>query len=553
MAAADQGQARTRRYDVVTIFPDYFRALDLSLIGRARQDHLLELRVHDLRDWTHDRHRTVDDTPVGGGAGMVMRPDVWGRALDAVLDLSAPGTDPLATTAPGAAAPLLAGGGIEPGPGGAGAAPAGPGRTELPAPAGPHGAGAVGTPTQAASTGTVGAPTQAAGTGTDAPQRGRTVLVIPTPAGDVLTQRVVEDLAGAEHLVLACGRYEGIDSRVAEHYCARGVEVRELSVGDYVLNGGEAAALVVIEAVARLLPGVLGNPDSVVEESHGAAGLLEHEVYTRPTTWRNLAVDPVLLSGDHGRIARARRDQALTRTARRRPDMVSALDAADLDAADRARLAALGWVVPVGCAHPVPVGLRAAGVEDAQSLAALAARTFPDACPPFLGEDQVAEHIATHLTAERFSSWAADPRVLLTLASLGRAVPPGADVPAPGEVVGYSALILERRDGGRLPEGLDARPSCVQVGDTDLVAELSKVYVDARLRGSGLAAALLERALHQARQAGATLLWLGTHTGNRRAQKTYRRAGFTVVGTRSYDVGGRACRDVVMVRRLPDR
>ena len=553
MAVADQGQVRTRHYDVVTIFPDYFRALDLSLIGRARQDHLLELRVHDLRDWTHDRHRTVDDTPVGGGAGMVMRPDVWGRALDAVLDLPAPGTDPLTTTAPGGAAHLLAGDGIEPGSGGAGAAPVGPGRTELPAPAGPHGAKAVGAPTQAAGTGTVGAPTQAAGTGTDTPQRGRTVLVIPTPAGDVLTQRVVEDLAGAEHLVLACGRYEGIDSRVAEHYRARGVEVRELSVGDYVLNGGEAAALVVIEAVARLLPGVLGNPDSVVEESHGAAGLLEHEVYTRPTTWRNLAVDPVLLSGDHGRIARARRDQALTRTARRRPDMVSALDAAALDAADRARLAALGWVVPVGCAHPVPVGLRAAGVEDAQSLAALAARTFPDACPPFLDEDQVAEHIATHLTAERFSSWAADPRVLLTLASLGRAVPPGADVPAPEEVVGYSALILERRDGGRLPEGLDARPSCVQVGDTDLVAELSKVYVDARLRGSGLAAALLERALHQARQAGATLLWLGTHTGNRRAQKTYRRAGFTVVGTRSYDVGGRACRDVVMVHRLPDR
>ena len=379
------------------------------------------------------------------------------------------------------------------------------------------------------------------------------MLVIPTPAGDVLTQRVVEDLAGAEHLVLACGRYEGIDSRVAEHYRARGVEVRELSVGDYVLNGGEAAALVVIEAVARLLPGVLGNPDSVVEESHGTDGLLEHEVYTRPTTWRNLAVDPVLLSGDHGRIARARRDQALTRTARRRPDMVSALDAAALDAADRARLAALGWVVPVGCAHPVPVGLRAAGVEDAQCLAALAARTFPDACPPFLSEDRVAEHIATHLTAERFSSWAADPRVLLTLASLGCVVPPGADVPAPEEVVGYSALILERRDGGRLPEGLDARPSCVQAGDTDLVAELSKVYVDARLRGSGLAAALLERALHQARQAGATLLWLGTHTGNRRAQKAYRRAGFTVVGTRSYDVGGRACRDVVMVRRLLDR
>ncbi|WP_159798593.1 tRNA (guanosine(37)-N1)-methyltransferase TrmD [Puerhibacterium puerhi] len=251
------------RIDVVTIFPDYLAALDLSLVGKARQAGLLDLRVHDLRDWTTDRHRTVDDTPFGGGAGMVMRPDVWGRALDDVL-------------------------------------------------------------------------------GDDGH------LVIPTPSGEVFTQRHAEALAGEGHLVVACGRYEGIDARVAERYRAAGRRVSELSIGDYVLNGGEVAALVMIEAVGRLLPGVVGNPASLVEESHGAAGLLEYPVYTKPPAWEDLDVPDVLLSGHHARIDRWRRDRALERTAERRPDMLAALDVAALDKHDLRLLDALGWRVVGG-------------------------------------------------------------------------------------------------------------------------------------------------------------------------------------------------------------
>ncbi|MDU0348228.1 tRNA (guanosine(37)-N1)-methyltransferase TrmD, partial [Actinomyces sp. MRS3W] len=212
--------------DVVTIFPDYLRVLDLSLIGRAAADGLLDLRVHDLRDWTHDRHRTVDDTPLGGGAGMVMKPDVWGAVLDEVLARPLPEAGPR------------------------------PESSSNPRPE----------PASAAES--------------------RRVLVIPTPSGQVFTQRTAEDLAGADQIVFACGRYEGIDARVAEHYAAAGIQVRELSIGDYVLNGGEAAALVMIEAIARLRPGVLGNPDSIVEESHTGDGLLEYPVYTRPVSWR---------------------------------------------------------------------------------------------------------------------------------------------------------------------------------------------------------------------------------------------------------------------------
>ncbi len=246
------------RIDVVSIFPEYLAPLELSLVGKARTSGLLDLRVHDLRDWTSDRHRTVDDTPFGGGAGMVMRPDVWGNALDDLLDDDA------------------------------------------------H-------------------------------------LLVPTPSGEPFTQRTAEALAGEAHLVLACGRYEGIDARVAEHYRARG-RVTELSLGDYVLNGGEVAALVVVEAVARLLPGVVGNPESLVEESHGAAGLLEYPVYTKPPQWADLGVPDVLLSGHHARIARWRRDTALERTAARRPDLVAALPVEELDADDLRVLAALGWV-----------------------------------------------------------------------------------------------------------------------------------------------------------------------------------------------------------------
>ena len=500
--------ARPLRLDVVTIFPDYLRALDLSLIGRAAGAGLIDLHVHDLREWTHDRHRTVDDTPLGGGAGMVMRPDVWGEALDAVLDLPA--------GAPGARG----------------------------ADAGRRGAPAVGAPA--------------------APGRrpGRQVLVVPTPSGGLFTQRTAEDLARADRIAIACGRYEGIDARVAEHYRAAGVEVHELSIGDYVLGGGEAAALVMIEAVARLRPGVLGNPASVVEESHSGAGLLEYPVHTRPVAWRGLdlaVTDPHLLSGDHARIARVRRDQAIARTAARRPDMIGRLRPEDLDADDRAALARNGWAVPAGARGPVELTVRPARAEDTRALAALAARTFPDACPAFLSEEQIAAHIATGLAPGRFAAWQADPRVVLTVAELPGGLTPGglaagadpADAVAPGELVGYSAVLAELPDSAGEPvAGLDPRPAVVdppaRADGSALAAELSKVYVDARLRSSGVAATLLERAVRDAASMGVTALWLGTHERNRRAQRAYRRRGFRLLGTRTYDVGGQACRDVVM-------
>jgi tRNA (guanine37-N1)-methyltransferase len=223
------------RIDVVTIFPDYLAPLELSLPGRAREKGLLDLAVHDLRTWTTDRHRTVDDTPYGGGAGMVMKPEPWGEALDAV-------------------------------------APAG------------------------------------------------AVLVVPTPAGAPFTQGVAAELAAHEHLVIACGRYEGIDQRVLDD-AARRIEVREVSLGDYVLNGGEVAALAIVEAVVRLLPGFMGNAASLAEESH-VDGLLEYPVYTKPAAWRGLDVPEVLLSGDHGRIRAWRTEQSRTRTAQRRPDLL---------------------------------------------------------------------------------------------------------------------------------------------------------------------------------------------------------------------------------------
>ncbi len=259
------------RLDVVSIFPEYLAPLDLSLIGKARRAGLLDVAVHDLRDFTHDRHRTVDDAPMGGGAGMVMRPEPWAEALDHVVAQ---------------------------------------GRAALGDPAA--------TPT----------------------------LIVPAPSGEPFRQATAAELAGLGWLAFACGRYEGIDERVLQDAATR-MPVRPLSLGDYVLNGGEVAVLVVVEAVARLLPGVLGNAESLTEESH-EGGLLEYPVYTRPATWRGLDVPGVLLSGHHGQVRRWRRDEQLRRTASRRPDLVAALDPAGLDAADRAVLAACGWVVRSG-------------------------------------------------------------------------------------------------------------------------------------------------------------------------------------------------------------
>ena len=253
------------RVDIVTIFPEYLAPLNLSLLGRAQAAGLLQVTVHDLRKWTHDAHRTVDDTPYGGGPGMVMRPEPWGEAFDEIIPSSS------------AAEP---------------------------------------------------------------PPR----LIVPTPAGDRFTQAVAHELAGEPHLIFACGRYEGIDERVLDEAATR-ARVSEYSIGDYVLFGGEVAVLVILEATMRLVPGVLGNVESLGEESY-AQGLLEAPVYTKPAVWRGREVPDVLRSGDHARIARWRRDESLRRTAQRRPDLIAALDPATLDARDVAVLREAGFPVP---------------------------------------------------------------------------------------------------------------------------------------------------------------------------------------------------------------
>jgi tRNA (guanine37-N1)-methyltransferase len=225
------------RIDVLSIFPAYLDALQLSLAGKAQSSGLLEIAAHDLRAFTRDKHRSVDDTPYGGGAGMVMKAEPWGEALDTLA------TD-------------------------------------------------------------------------------EAVIVVPTPSGIPFTQRAAERLSGESHLVFACGRYEGIDQRVIDEAGTRW-RVEEISLGDFVLNGGEVAALAMIEAIVRLIPGFMGNPASLVEESHGTDGLLEYPVYTKPSTWRGREVPDVLLSGNHAAIAAWRREQAIERTRQRRPDLLA--------------------------------------------------------------------------------------------------------------------------------------------------------------------------------------------------------------------------------------
>ncbi|PMC91805.1 tRNA (guanosine(37)-N1)-methyltransferase TrmD [Actinomyces graevenitzii] len=497
------------RIDVVTIFPDYLRALDLSLIGKAIDAGKLQLGIHDLRDWTQDRHNTVDDTPAGGGAGMVMRPDVWGKALDQVLAL------PL-TAVPVAEPTYLAD---------AQSVPAVPAPDPLAAPS----------PLAAAAETTE--PGKTAPHGAQEPLH-RRVLVIPTPSGQVFTQRVAEELADVDQLVFACGRYEGIDARVAEHYQSAGYQVRELSIGDYVLNGGEVATLVMVEAIARLIPGVIGNPTSLVEESHAASGLLEYPVYTRPVSWRGLELDPDLLGGNHKLIARRRRDQALTRTATRRPDMIARLNPATLDRSDRALLAQLGWAALDG-EHFERIKLRPARAEEIEALVQLGRATFPDACPAFLSDDDVQAFMDATFTPEQVASWVNSDDAALVVA----------ERVASGQLLGY---VLVERD---LPDGAnelvtDPRPRCLESYSQAELGYVCKLYLLPSVRGGGIAGALMDQAKKAAAAWGVKTMWLATHETNRRAQKLYKRYGFKNAGKRSFKVGSATCRDVVMVASL---
>jgi len=226
------------RIDAITIFPDYFNALDLSLLGKAREKNLIDLHVRDLRDFTFDKHKTVDDSPYGGGAGMLMKPEPWGLAFDEIL-----------------------------------------------------------------------------------PVDGNCTVIFTSPAGEQFKQATAHELAELDHIVFACGRYEGIDQRVVD-YAQTKANVRLISLGDYVLNGGEVAALAMVEAIARLIPGVIGNAESLIEESH-SDGLLEYPSYTKPASWRGLDVPEVLTSGNHAAIAAWRHEQQVERTKRVRPDLLS--------------------------------------------------------------------------------------------------------------------------------------------------------------------------------------------------------------------------------------
>ena len=221
------------KIDVISIFPEYLTPLSLSLLGKAQSSGIVDIKVHNLRDFTNDNHNTVDDTPYGGGAGMVMLPEVWAQAIDSVI------------------------------------------------------------------------------------QDGAEIIIL-TPAGKRFNQKIAASFSSSTQLIFACGRYEGIDDRIRQYYSqpefqARNIRVHEASIGDYVLGGGEVAAMVMIEAITRLIPGVLGNPDSLIEESHNAEGYLEYPNFTKPQEWRGISVPEILLSGNHAEIAKWRTQQAQKR------------------------------------------------------------------------------------------------------------------------------------------------------------------------------------------------------------------------------------------------
>jgi len=372
------------RIDVLTIFPDYLAPLGLSLIGKARGRGLLDVRVHDLREHTTDAHRTVDDTPYGGGPGMVMKPEPWGAALDAVVA---------------------------------------------------RGGGAV-------------------------PR-----LVVPGPGGMPFTQLLARELAAEPWLVFACGRYEGIDERVIEDAATR-MRVSVVSLGDYVLNGGEVAALAMVEAVARLVPGVLGNAESLVEESH-VDGLLEYPVYTKPPVWRGLEVPPVLVSGNHAAIREWRHGQRLRRTAARRPDLLHASEALGIEG----------------------LGTLVATAGDAAELG-----TLQRAC-------WVSEAMAN------------DSLDIPSLTESMETVRQGL-----GE---WRTWVV--RDSGRLVASVRGRVS----PDDPQTWEIGRLMVAPDLQGRGIGRALLDFAEGAAPE-GTTTLWLNTGRGSADNLRRYKRAGYRI-------------------------
>ena len=385
------------RLDVVTIFPDYLAPLDLSLIGKARREGLVDLHVHHLRDFTHDRHRTVDDTPFGGGAGMVMKPQPWAEALDHVVAQ---------------------------------------GNTErMPT---PH-------------------------------------LIVPGPGGIPFSQTLARSLAAEPWLAFACGRYEGIDERVYEHAAAR-MPVTVVSLGDYVLNGGEVAVLAMTEAIVRLLPGVVGNPDSLVEESH-EGGLLEYPVYTKPATWDDggtvREVPPILLSGNHSAITTWRHDQRVTRTAQRRPDLLTASAVAGLPGSALADLDVT--VATAGDVAELLVLTRACWVPEAD----LAGSTR---MPPL--QDGPEDLLAS------LESWQT-----------------------------YAV-----RSAGRLVASVRGR---VRPGD-ETTWETGRLMVAPDLQGRGLGRDLLAFSESLA-PASVRTFWINTGVVSARNQRTYRKAGYRLV------------------------
>ncbi len=368
------------KIDVLSIFPDYLAPLELSLPGKARAKGLLDITVHDLRAFTHDKHHTTDDTPYGGGAGMVMKPEPWGEAFDSLLVSE---TD---------------------------------------------------------------------------------TIVFTTPSGVPFDQRKAEELSGRGRLIFACGRYEGIDQRVIDQ--ARDIaQVEEVSLGDYVLNGGEVAALAIIEAVVRLIPGFMGNAESLLEESHSGSsgGLLEYPVYTKPPVWQGREVPAVLLSGDHGAIARWRHDQARRRTAERRPDLLAPSALADGTAIERAVPADAGELLTLQ---------RACWVQEAL--------------------DNPGVHIpAFHESLDDVRSWLTE----------------------------WDTYVVRR--AGRLVAAVRGRLD----GSDRTEWDIGRIMVAPDLQGEGLGRVLLDH-IQAVAPAGVTSYVLFTGAGSDRNQRMYKKAGF---------------------------